>query len=81
MPGMPAPLDPANVYASNPYVRSVSAVPDGPREELVLFHLSDRYQRADWLEMLQEARQIFPKTGYPTHWNLESNAEPATAAT
>lgn len=31
-------LKEANVYASNPYIRSVSAVPDGPREELVLFH-------------------------------------------
>lgn len=39
--------------------------------ELVLFHLSDRYQRADWLEMLQEARQIFPKTSFPPHWNLD----------
>ncbi len=31
-------LKEANVYDSNPYVRSVSAVPDGPREEFVLFH-------------------------------------------
>ena len=31
-------LKEANVYASNPYVRSVSAVPDGPRVEAVLFH-------------------------------------------
>jgi len=31
-------LKAANVYPSNPYIRSVSAVPDGPREELVLFH-------------------------------------------
>lgn len=43
--------------------------------ELVLFHLSDRYQRAEWLEMLQEARQIFPNAHYPAEWNLESSAE------
>lgn len=28
----------ANVYSSNPYIRSVSAVPDGPRHEQVIFH-------------------------------------------
>lgn len=39
-------------------------------EELVLFHLSDRYARAEWLEMLHEARQIFPKTSYSPHWGL-----------
>lgn len=39
-------------------------------EELVLFHLSDRYSRDEWLEMLQEARQIFPKAHFPTHWDL-----------
>ncbi|MGQ0503051.1 MAG: hypothetical protein ACT4P0_10680 [Panacagrimonas sp.] len=31
-------LKPANVYKSNKYLRSVSAVPDGPRREVVLFH-------------------------------------------
>lgn len=40
--------------------------------ELVLFHLSDRYERADWLEMLREARQIFPKVSYPAQWKLEA---------
>jgi ribonuclease Z len=39
-------------------------------EELVLFHLSDRYQREDWVEMLQEAVQIFPNTRYPSQWGL-----------
>lgn len=41
--------------------------------ELVLFHLSDRYTRADWVEMLREARQIFPKTHFPFHWDLETD--------
>lgn len=49
-------------------------------EELVLFHLSDRYDREVWLEMLQEARQIFPKTRYATHWNLELAAGSGAAA-
>ena len=31
-------LKPANVYASNPYLRSVSAVPDGPRHEPISIH-------------------------------------------
>lgn len=44
-------------------------------EELVLFHLSDRYERAEWLEMLREAREVFPNTSYPAHWSLE--AKPA----
>jgi ribonuclease Z len=40
-------------------------------EKLVLFHLSSRYERRDWLEMLHEARQIFPNTHYPAHWQLD----------
>ena len=28
----------AGIYAGNPYIRSVSAVPDGPRQEEVIFH-------------------------------------------
>ncbi|WP_395750525.1 MBL fold metallo-hydrolase [Prosthecobacter sp.] len=43
--------------------------------ELVLFHLSARYERAVWLEMLREAREIFPKTGYPAHWELDLSAD------
>lgn len=41
--------------------------------ELVLFHLSERYQRGEWLEMLREARQIFPKTSFAPHWGLEES--------
>ena len=41
--------------------------------ELVLFHLSDRYQPEDWVEMLREARQIFPNTRYPAQWGLEAS--------
>src|SRR5262249_5724228 len=42
--------------------------------ELILFHLSDRYQAGDWMEMLQEAREVFPNTHYPSHWNLGAKA-------
>lgn len=38
--------------------------------ELVLFHLSDRYDETGWHEMLEEARRIFPNTRYPEHWDL-----------
>jgi ribonuclease Z len=46
-------------------------------EELILFHLSSRYQAPEWLEMLQEASQVFPTVHYPSHWNLELPAKPA----
>jgi ribonuclease Z len=42
--------------------------------ELILFHLSDRYQPADWIEMLREARQVFPNTHYPPQWSLGASA-------
>src|SRR5207249_1750543 len=39
-------------------------------ERLILFHVSDRYRRHEWLEMLREARSIFPNTHFPPHWGL-----------
>lgn len=39
--------------------------------KLILFHLSDRYDQEQWLEMLQEARAIFPNTHYPPHWQMD----------
>jgi ribonuclease Z len=39
-------------------------------EKLVLFHLSDRYDTAEWIEMLAEARNRFSATAYPVHWQL-----------
>jgi len=38
--------------------------------ELVLFHLSDRYEPPQWVEMLAEARAIFPRTRFPEQWQL-----------
>ena len=37
---------------------------------LMLMHVSDRYDRDAWLEMLDEARAVFPNTSYPEHWRL-----------
>jgi ribonuclease Z len=37
---------------------------------LVLFHLSERYDRQTWLEMLDEAKRIFPETCFPEDWPL-----------
>jgi len=39
-------------------------------KELILFHLSDRYEPTVWAEMLEEARQVFPNTRYPGQWQL-----------
>ncbi len=36
--------------------------------ELVLVHLSEQYQREGRLELLEEARAIFPNTHFPEHW-------------
>lgn len=38
--------------------------------ELVLFHLSDRYNPPEWQEMLAEAKQVFPNTRYPYEWQI-----------
>ncbi len=40
--------------------------------KLVLFHLSDRYDRTGWSEMLRDAKQVFPNTSYPVHWGMEA---------
>ncbi len=40
-------------------------------ERLVLIHLSRRYERPEWLEMLREARAWFPATEYASHWGME----------
>lgn len=39
-------------------------------ERLILFHISHRYQRREWLELLAEAQAIFPNTTFPHHWGL-----------
>ena len=39
-------------------------------ERLMLFHLSDRYARAEWPEMLAEARGRFSATEFPASWGI-----------
>ncbi len=39
-------------------------------QRLVLIHLSSRYQRAEWQEMLREAQAIFPAAAFPSSWDL-----------
>ncbi len=37
---------------------------------LVLQHLSRRYTKAEWLEIRDEAKAVFPRTELPPEWNL-----------
>ena len=37
---------------------------------LVAFHLSERYERGVMSEMLSLARERFPRTRYPAHWDI-----------
>lgn len=37
-------------------------------QQLVLFHLSDRYTKEEWAGLLEEARAIFPNTTFPEGW-------------
>jgi ribonuclease Z len=39
--------------------------------ELMLFHISDRYDKDGWLQLLRDARAIFPNTNFATSWKLE----------
>jgi ribonuclease Z len=39
--------------------------------QLVLIHLSRRYERPEWLEMLREARAWFPNTHYASNWGMD----------
>jgi len=36
--------------------------------ELILFHISDRYERSEWFQLLEEAKAIFPNTRFSTRW-------------
>ncbi len=39
-------------------------------EQLILIHISDRYTREEWGELLREARAIFPNTSFPPQWGI-----------
>lgn len=60
--------------AQNHHLTAVQAATLAKRakiEELVLFHLSDRYDRAQWAAILQEARDVYPGARYPRRWDLD----------
>lgn len=59
-------------------VRSAMLAARAQAAELVLLHLSDRYQRHEWIDMLGEAREVFAHTSYPSSWNLASEPTAAT---
>jgi ribonuclease Z len=37
---------------------------------LILFHVSERYRRDEWPDLLAEAQAVFPNTRFPVHWGL-----------
>jgi ribonuclease Z len=37
-------------------------------QRLILFHLSDRYKKEEWADLLAEARAIFPAATFPEGW-------------
>ena len=37
-------------------------------QQLLLFHLADRYEKREWAALLEEAQAIFPKTAFPEGW-------------
>src|SRR5579859_3261923 len=39
-------------------------------KQLVLFHLSDRYNKTEWLQLLKEAQTIFPNATFPSGWMM-----------
>ncbi|MDF1816456.1 MAG: MBL fold metallo-hydrolase [Verrucomicrobiales bacterium] len=43
---------------------------DAGAGELIIQHISRRYDESEWNEMLAEARSIFPQTKFPLSWKL-----------
>ena len=37
-------------------------------EQLILFHLSDRYTEEEWQAQLEEVREVFPRVEFPDNW-------------
>lgn len=70
-------LDLARKHFHSTTVLSATLAKQAQVEELILFHLSSRYDSAEWLEMLGEASRIFPRVHYPHQWSLELPAKQA----
>jgi len=65
-----ADLDLARKHFHMTTVLSATVAQRAQVEELVLFHVSCRYDSSQWVEMLREASAVFPKVHYPPHWGL-----------
>jgi ribonuclease Z len=39
-------------------------------DKLIIFHISDRYKGDEFLTLLEEAREEFPGSYYPSEWNI-----------
>ena len=55
-----------NFHMTSSHVASLAEAID-PRN-LILFHLSDRYTPAEWVDQLERVRQKFPRAYLPSEW-------------
>lgn len=58
-----------NYHATTSRVASLAKAAEV--DQLILFHLSDRYTVAEWQAMLEESQEIFPETRFPSSWSLD----------
>ncbi len=68
-----ADLDLAHRHFHMTTVLSATLAQRAAVRELVLFHLSERYSRSEWLDMLSEARAVFPRTRFADSWRLDAD--------
>jgi ribonuclease Z len=63
-----AELAKANYHMTSEQVGKLAAAAN--IQELLLFHLSERYGKDEWPELLQEVREHFPNAHFPASWDL-----------
>lgn len=51
-------------------VQSAEIMKEANIKQLILFHVSPRYSEEQCIELLEEAREIFPQTDFPKGWSL-----------
>jgi ribonuclease Z len=56
-------------------IQAATLAKDAGVGQLVLFHLSERYRNYEWMEILHEARGVFPNTSYTKQWELDKVAQ------